>query len=374
MACGTTASGVRRPMRPSAPFLPAIALALTAAGAVARPRVPSGDELVERRVTMMGTSLDLRVTHATRAEALAASEACVRALEAVEQRLSTWRDDSELARLNASPVGEPFELSRELADDLALARRWWEATGGAFDPGVGALVRAWDLRGGGRRPAPEELAQALAPGGMAALELDGRRAVRRHPALVIEEGAFGKGIGLDAGLAAARERGAHRVRLDLGGQLQVWPADEPLRFGIAYPDDRARVLLELTRSGGSLATSGNSERAIVVDGERRSHLLDPRSGRPAPDFGSVTVWARDAASADCLSTALYVMGPDAGLAWLARRGDEPIEAVFIETRRGALRVRATAGLEGDLRASEPGVVIEFVRGPSEEEGERWDSK
>src|SRR5262245_26392913 len=92
---------------------------------------------VERRLAAMGTWLELSVRAGDRAAALAGSERAVRALEACEARLSTWRDDSELARLNRAPVDEWQELSPELAADLARAREFWLATGGAFDPGLG---------------------------------------------------------------------------------------------------------------------------------------------------------------------------------------------------------------------------------------------
>jgi thiamine biosynthesis lipoprotein ApbE len=75
----------------------------------------SVDSIVDRRLGSMGTWLSLRVTAADRATALAASERAVRAIESAEARLSTWRDDSELSRLNAAPAGRPFSLSPELA-------------------------------------------------------------------------------------------------------------------------------------------------------------------------------------------------------------------------------------------------------------------
>ena len=77
-------------------------------------------------------------------------------------------------------MGEAFELSTELGRDLAHARRMWLETGGAFDPSIGALVDAWDLRGSGRRPSSGEIGRALVDGGYGALELDGTRAVRRR--------------------------------------------------------------------------------------------------------------------------------------------------------------------------------------------------
>ena len=120
---------------------PLLAAALVV-NACQSPETPviKGDEVVERVVVAMGTGLRLRVSAASRQGALQASEAAVRAIEAVSSRLSTWRSDSELSRLNTAPAGVSVDLSGELLTDLRKARRWSKATGGAFDPGVGAFA------------------------------------------------------------------------------------------------------------------------------------------------------------------------------------------------------------------------------------------
>ncbi|MEM7310940.1 MAG: FAD:protein FMN transferase [Planctomycetota bacterium] len=331
---------------------------------LAAPLFARSSERVERRVAAMGTLLVLDVGAPTRAEALRASEAAVRALARVEQRLSTWSSESELARLNAARVGEAFALSPELAAELARARELWRATGGAFDPGVGALVRAWGLREGGRKPSPDELAGAFAAGGFGALELGDGTATRLRAGLVLEEGGFGKGVGLDAALAALRDAGATDAVLDLGGQLAVLPGggDQETAFAVAHPRARAQAVVELRIGGGSLATSGNSERAIEVNGERRSHLIDPRTGEPAADFGSVTVWARDATTADALSTALFVLGPDAGLEWAAAHAG--VEALYlVDADDGGLLAAGTAGLAGRAFALAEGLTLELAPAP-----------
>jgi len=323
---------------------------------------------VERRLNAMGTWLEVEVSAAGRAQALAASERAVRALEAAEARLSTWRDDSELAGLNRSPVGVPFALSPALERDLERVVSLWRATGGAFDPGVGALVDAWGLRTGGRQPDPEELEAARASGGLAALGLEDGHAVRRHPGLVLEEGGFGKGIGLDEAADALRAAGARTARLDLGGQLLLLGAGAPVV--LADPRDRARGVLELACAPGSVATSGNSEKGIRVDGVARGHLLDPRTGEPAPDFGSLSVWAADATTADCLSTGLYVLGPDEALRWSARHPG--VEVVVLEALSGGgLRARLTSGWRDHARALDPALELVFLDpgpGPAEAAG------
>lgn len=304
--------------------------------------------LVERRLAMMGTSLEIRVEAADREQALAASERAVAALEAAEDRLSTWRDDSELARLNASPAGRPAPLSPALAKDLEAAWRCWEETDGAFDPAVGRLVQAWGLRSGGRRPEPEELRNAV-------------ESIRKRTDLVLEEGGFGKGAGLADALKVLGP--VKRAWLDLGGQTAVlgrW--DVP----IADPRLRDRAVVVLAIDGGSVSTSGNSERGIVVDGERLGHILDPRSGRPAPDFGSLTVWTADPLRADCLSTGLYVMGPEPALGWAA---DHPgVEVLVLRPRGERIEALASAGLEGKLEVLADDVDLETWKKKTESGG------
>ena len=312
-------------------------------------------ETVQRELFAMGTHLGVQVEAGDRASALAASEAARIALREVEQRLSTWAQDSELAALNRAAVGETFRLSPELRADLETAQELRARTAGCFDPGIGALVAAWGLREGGRRPSPAEIETALADGGLASLALDADGGRRLKPSMTIEEGGFGKGVGLDAALEQLLALGVSSARLDLGGQL-AWFGAGDHELPLAHPDQRDLPVLSVRLKNGSAATSGNSERGIEIDGVRHSHLIDPRNGQPAPDFGSVTVWAKSATTADALSTALFVMGPETGLRWAAEtRG---IEAIFLVRTETGLVARATDGLEGRIRMNQ-NVTIQF---------------
>jgi thiamine biosynthesis lipoprotein len=312
---------------------------------------------------IMGTSLDLAVEAGTRAQALEASERAIQALEAAEARLSTWRDDTELARLNQAVAGRPHPLSPALAADLAAARRCWEETNGAFDPAIGALVEVWGLRRGGRLPTVQERREAAAAGGMAGLRLGpGAVAVRARPGVVVEEGGFGKGAGLADALAVlAGAPGVSRAVLDLGGQVAVLGegSDRASRWTvpIADPRRRDRAMVTLAIDLGSVSTSGNSERGIVVDGRRFGHVLDPKTGEPVPDFGSVTVWTADPLRADCLSTGLYVMGPAGALAWAAAHPG--VEVLVLQPEGAGVKALASPGLRGRIERLSPKTEIEY---------------
>ncbi len=335
-------------------------LASIPASAVGDPAEPP--VRVTRQVPMMGTVLVLTVEGADYAQALAASEAAVRALEAAEARLSTWRPESELSRLNRAPVGESVALSPELAAELAAARRCYELTGGAFDPGIGPVLDAWGLRTGGRVPGAAELAAARAASGLDGLELlPGGRAVRRREGLRLEEGAFGKGAGLDRALEALRTlQPPVRALLDLGGQVALLRPRADWRIALADPADRGRPVVELSGIEGSVSTSGNGERSFEVAGHRLGHLFDPRTGRPAEDFGSLTVVANSGLLADCLSTGLYVLGPARAFAWAERHPE--VEVLVLERRNARLRARATRGLTGRLRSLDRQLELEVVAG------------
>ncbi len=302
---------------------------------------------VERTVFLMGTVATFVAEAIDRETGLAKLERMVRIVEQTEAELSTWRDDSVLSALNRRPVGEALRLPAGTCALLARVADWRAATGGAFDPAIGRLIDVWGLRGEGRHPDDDELEAALAGAGFDNLSLDPEGcAVTRDAAVVLDAGGFGKGEALDRVRAA--ERGRDGVwRIDFGGQMAVSgeASDGPWAVGVAHPARRGTAVLELSLAAGSIATSGGSERDLVLeDGSRIGHIIDPRNGRPVVRSASVTVWHESAFVADVLSTALYVMGQDRGIAWAAARG---IAACFIAVDRDAadVRFRATPAFE-----------------------------
>ena len=276
------------------------------AGAVA------GAPVLDRTVLAMGTELRL---HLEGSEGLGrASEATLAEAARLEVACSTWDPASSWSRLNAAQ-GRPVPLDAEWLDLLGRMKAWQARTGGAFDPALMALMRAWGIREGGRTPTPEALKEARQASGADLLELDRTAGLARlaHPAAGVEEGGFLKGYALDRMRLAA---GTPAGLLDFGGQLLAWGKAVPV--SVADPRDRQRPRLSFLLREASLSCSGTSERG--------RHILDPRTGEPCPAWGSTAVVAADALTADVLSTALYVLGPEAGPAWAERQG---VAAAFL---------------------------------------------
>jgi thiamine biosynthesis lipoprotein len=262
---------------------------------------------LDRTVLAMGTQLGIHLEGS--GDLGPASEAALREATRIEAASSTWDPASAWSRLN-SAGGRATPLDGEWLDLLAEAQAWQGRTDGAFDPVLGALLRAWGIREGGhRQPSPAELDRARRASGAALLVLDRKAGTARllDPEAALEEGGFLKGYTLDRMRAAA---GTPSGLLDFGGQLLAW--GRPVEAAIADPRDRQRPRLTLHLNNASLSCSGTSERG--------RHLLDPRTGEPCPAWGSVAVVALDGLTADILSTALYVLGPERGLAWAERHG------------------------------------------------------
>jgi len=295
----------------------------------------------------MGTTLRIAVSASSRSVGLRAIDAAFEAVRAWDDRLSTWRDDSEIARLNHGAPGQPVALSPPLYTLLQEVVQWARLTGGAFDPSVGPLVDAWDLRGAGRIPDGTTLSRARAACGLQHFIFDDRaRTVSRtDSAAWLDSGGFGKGVALGAARHALVQRGVNSGSLNFGGQVLVLgpgALNGDWLVPVAHPRDRARPAAWLHFRDRSASTSSQSEHFVTINRRQLGHILDPRTGRPVPPWGSVTVVAQDPALADVVSTALLVLGPEVGLEWARSRSD--VAVLFLILRGGKVERRWNAAL------------------------------
>jgi len=263
----------------------------------------------------MGTRGTITIYGLPEEEAGEAAAEATREMHRIESVMSTWKDDSEISRLNRGSEGKPFEVSKELAGLLEKARVFSEKTSGAFDVTAMPLVRLWGFQGGeAKLPTDEELAAALARTGWRKMRVDLEAStVTLLDGAQIDLAGIGKGYAVDRCAAILRERGVSSALVDLGGNMFAIgspPGRDFWAIGIRDPEDPSGVIGKLLLSDEAVATSGNYENFVVIEGKRYGHIVDPRTGMTVDHVLGVTVVARTATESDALSTALFVLGPE----------------------------------------------------------------
>ncbi len=291
--------------------------------------------LVSYRTPTMGTWGTITIATAdsaiTQASALRAKDGW----DHVNELMSNWSQTSEISRVNREAGSDTVAVDPELALVLGEALSVAEASNGAFDVTVEPLVRIWGFLGGEPRvPDAESIASTLSRIGWHKVYFDvgNARVFYREPTLRVDLGGIAKGYGVDLATKHLRSAGETSAMINLSGNIRTIgtpPGREEWSVGIRDPRDRVSFLGTLRIAEAALATSGQYEQFVSVDGKRYGHILDPRTGWPVEGVLSVTVLAPTAMMADAWSTAFFVMGVEEAKA-VASSSDD-LQLIIIES-------------------------------------------
>lgn len=310
----------------------------------AAPSRPPSDIVWSLDGETMGATWSARVVAPPGADQAALTVAVQAELDAVVAVFSPWDSTSEISRFNAAPPGvwalsTPFWSLLDAAMDIA------DATDGAVDPTLGALVDLWGFGPPGPRPddalipSDEAIDAALAVSGWQGLRLNRHaRAAMQQGGTRLDFSAIAKGHAVDRVSERLTREGATSHLIEIGGELRgmgVRPDAQPWWVEIEQPDGAPAPRTVAALFDLAVATSGDYRRAFEVDGRLYPHTIDGRTGRPVDTgLASVTVFHASAMQADALSTALTVMGPYDGPAFAEAMG---LAAHFVErTPRGLI--------------------------------------
>ncbi len=283
--------------------------------------------------------------------ASSASAASFQRIKQLNDMMSDYDADSELSRLSrASGQGREVPVSDDLWRVLQRAQELAERSGGAFDVTVGPLVNLWrKARREHKMPDAIRLAQARQAVGYRHVRLNAQRQTVEllAPDMRLDLGGIAKGYAVDEALKVLRGLGIRRALVAGGGDMAVGdppPGKKGWRIELAPLDvtnaPPARFV-SLTRA--AIATSGDSFQRLEIEGQRYSHIIDPRTGIGLTDHSLVSVIAPDCITADSLTKVVSVLGPERGLqfientpaaaARLVRKPGEQIE-VYESSRFG----------------------------------------
>lgn len=311
--------------------------------------------------TGMDTAITLRLPADTDKTLLHDATTSVEKLVAeLEKSLSCHDTESELYALNQAPQ-RYHTTDTTLGSVLHTALSMASLTDGAYDPTMGQLTDLWNVAHGGPKPKDAAIADAMTHCGWERVTIEQTISptantsaaaswivTKEDPLLQLDLGGIGKGYGLQSAVTLLADMGIDYGLVSFGGNIGVFgekPDGTPFQIGVKDPHDTSSIVGYLYIQNGFVSVSGDYERFFRQDGVIYHHILDPDTGYPADNgLSSVVVYATNGAAADALSTALFVLGIEDGMALYrsAAASTLSFEALFITADD---RIIATPGME-----------------------------
>ena len=240
-----------------------------------------------------------------------------------------YSDVTNLCTINKNAGGEAMVVDRELIDFLLYAKELYTLTGGEMNVMMGSVLRLWhDARTAGTYvPSMDELSAANTLTDISLLEIDEENCTVRiaKAGASIDVGALGKGYATELAAKHLENKGVTSYVLNIGGNIRIIgtkPDGSGWRTGVTNPHDKDTYANYINISDISCVTSGDYERFYTVEGKKYHHIIDKDTLMPSNYFSSVTVLTKNSGLADALSTALFSMSYEDGLALLENIPDE----------------------------------------------------
>ncbi len=237
-------------------------------------------------------------------------------IDLLERRISNWREDSDLSKLNRAAGLQPVSVHWDVLELLRMSGDMYRNTEGAFDVTVGPFLELWGFyRREGHLPEPEVLEEARKQVGFTAVTWDTveRTAFLEKPGMKIDFGGIGKGMAVDRAVNLLQAHGVRRASVSSGTSSVRFLEPPPGRNGwtvnIRHPyNDVEEPIDTIELSNASISTSAGYENWVELDGIKYSHIFDPRTGLPIEGVLSTSAITDTGVESDALSTAFYVMG------------------------------------------------------------------
>lgn len=252
----------------------------------------------------------------------AALESAHREIARIEALMTTWREDSEVSRVNRAAGTSFIEISDETFGVIAKSLWISNLSEGVFDITFASMGKLWRFDEDRTPVIPDakalELAREKIDYRRIKLDDKARSVMLERADTRINLGGIAKGYAIDRAAGVLRNAGVTSFFAQAGGDLYVEgtkPDGKPWRVGVRDPrgpEESYFALLPVQNR--AFSTAGDYERAYVIDGKRYHHIIDPRTGYPATASRSVTIWAKDALTADAIDDAVFILGPEKGLA------------------------------------------------------------
>jgi FAD:protein FMN transferase len=267
-------------------------------------------------------------------------------VDRIDRLMSHYKSDSPLSRINREAAQHPVAVEPELFDFIVDAMRYHRESDGAFDITVGPLMKAWGFfRGEGHMPSEAALAAAkrLVGGGHVILNREARTIGFDEAGVELDLGGIAKGYAVDRVVELLKRRQIAAALVSSGGStiyaLGAPPGRDGWDVAIQDPIDSRKIAFTIQLKDRALSVAGRSEKSFEAGGVTYSHIMDPRTGRPAQGVLSVAMLTSTGTAGDALDDAFFVLGPEGSQAYLSRLRDTEVLFFLPDVHRGWILVR-----------------------------------
>ncbi|MBS1510834.1 MAG: FAD:protein FMN transferase [Bacteroidetes bacterium] len=273
-----------------------------------------------RQLKLMGNAFELTAVAETAAMADACIDAGIAEIQRIEKLLTTFNENSETSLINRNAGIAPVTVSRETYNIIERSIRISGITQGAFDITYGSIdKRLWNFdESMTELPSPKMAKKMvrLINYRNIILDHDACTVFLKEPGMRIGFGGIGKGYAAEMAKVVMKEKGTIAGIVNASGDLTTWgtqPDGTPWTVGIVHPDFKGHPFSYMNISDRAVATSGNYEKFVMINGKKYSHTIDPRTGLPVSGIKSVTIFSPNAEVCDALATPVTIMGVEKGL-------------------------------------------------------------
>ena len=296
--------------------------------------VSHSQHIFKRTLKLMGSRFDITVVAKNKELGNAYIDLAVNEIKRIEKLISSWDPISQTSQINNYSGIKPVKVDKELFELINRSLKISKLTNGAFDISYASMDRIWKFDGSmTEMPNKDIIKKSVAKVGYENIIINqsNQTVFLKLKDSKIGFGAIGKGYAADKAKELLLSKGVESGIINASGDMNTWgnqPNGKPWNVGITNPLNKNKVFALLPISNQAVVTSGNYEKYVSFNGQRYSHIIDPRTGYPSKGIVSASIFATSAELADALATSVFVMGIDVGLDFIDQLNG--IECIIVD--------------------------------------------
>jgi FAD:protein FMN transferase len=336
--------------------------------------------LFKKAALSMGTVFEVTAYVADKHNAEKAFNDVFKEINRLDYLMSNYKEESELSKINKNAASGPIHCDDELSYVIEQSLQYSEITDGAFDITIGPLMKKWGFfKEQERIPGKEELESTLESVSYKNVIIGEKikKSLFRDPSVVktvsfrnsgtqIDLGGIGKGYAVDMALRVLKGNGINSALINFAGNIYAYgtpPGKDSWVIGLQHPRKSEGLLGSFEIRDRAISTSGDYEKFFTINGERYSHIIDPRTGYPVKGIVSVTIVTDNATRADALSTGVFVMGLEKGMELIEKLAN--VEGIIIyEDADSRLFTKTSSGMQAffkrNIEGSPEGIESDVI--------------